>query len=96
VSAAVVYQHGPRGNIVLEANYREPPLLAGWVRLRVGACSVNYHDIFSRRGMPGIKLPLPLIIGSDIAGEVWNSDPRPGTSRSGTACWSTRCSLRWV
>ena len=68
--AAVVYQHGPRDNIVLETNYREPPIPAGWVRLRVGACSVNYHDIFSRRGMPGIKLPLPLVIGSDIAGEV--------------------------
>lgn len=68
--AAVVYEHGPLGNIVLEADYPEPALKPGWVRLRVGACSVNYHDIFSRRGMPGIKLPLPLIIGSDIAGEV--------------------------
>jgi alcohol dehydrogenase len=40
------------------------------VRVAVRACSINYHDIFSRRGMPGIKLPLPLVIGSDIAGEV--------------------------
>ena len=40
------------------------------MRLRVRACSLNYHDIFSRRGMPGIKLPLPLIVGSDVAGEV--------------------------
>jgi len=36
----------------------------------VKATSLNYHDLFSRRGMPGIRLPLPLIIGSDIAGEV--------------------------
>jgi alcohol dehydrogenase len=75
VRAAVVYQHGPRGNIVLEPNYREPTLQPEWVRLRVRACSVNYHDIFSRRGMPGIKLPLPLIIGSDIAGEVVEVGP---------------------
>ena len=68
--AAVVYEHGPLGNIILEGNYREPTIRPDWVRLRVGACSLNYHDIFSRRGMPGIKLPLPLIIGSDIAGEV--------------------------
>src|SRR5580765_2074061 len=68
--AAVVYENGPLTNIVLEENYREPPLERDWVRIRVRACSVNYHDIFSRRGMPGIKLPLPLIIGSDIAGEV--------------------------
>lgn len=73
--AAVVYEHGPRHKIVFERNYREPPLKADWVRLRVRACSVNYHDIFSRRGMPGIKLPLPLIIGSDIAGEVVELGP---------------------
>lgn len=73
--AAVVYEHGPLGNIVLETSYREPTLRPDWVRLRVGACSVNFHDIFSRRGMPGIKLPLPLIIGSDIAGEVVELGP---------------------
>ncbi len=68
--AAVVYEHGPLDRIVLEDNYRDPEAKEGWVRLRVRACSLNYHDIFSRRGMDGIKLKLPLIIGSDIAGEV--------------------------
>lgn len=68
--AAVVYEHGPLDHIVLVDDYPEPVLEAGWVKLRVHACSVNYHDIFSRRGMPGIKLPLPLIIGSDVAGEI--------------------------
>jgi alcohol dehydrogenase len=79
--AAVVYENGPLTNIVLEENYREPTLEPDWVRLRVRACSVNYHDIFSRRGMPGIKLPLPLIIGSDIAGVV----VEVGTNVSGVA-----------
>src|SRR5262245_31291451 len=73
--AAVVYEHGPLENIVLEENYREPTLQPDWVRLRVHACSINYHDIFSRRGMPGITLPLPLIIGSDVAGEVVELGP---------------------
>ncbi len=68
--AAVLYEHGPPENIVLENDYAQPQPKAGWVRLRVRACSLNYHDIFSRRGMPGIKLPLPLIVGSDVAGEV--------------------------
>ena len=31
---------------------------------------INYHDIFTRRGMPGIRIPLPIIVGSDVAGEV--------------------------
>lgn len=68
--AAVVREHGPIENILLEDEFPEPVLEAGWVRIAVRATSLNYHDIFSRRGMPGIQLPLPLVIGSDIAGEV--------------------------
>jgi alcohol dehydrogenase len=68
--AAVIYEHGSSDQIVLESDYPEPVVEDGWVRLAVRGCSLNYHDIFSRRGMPGIKLPLPLIIGSDVAGEV--------------------------
>ena len=68
--AAVIYEHGGRDKIVLENDYPEPEPEAGWVKLRVRAVAVNFHDIFSRRSMPGIELPLPLIVGSDIAGEV--------------------------
>ena len=68
--AAVVREHGDISNILLEENYPEPVIEPGWVKVAVKATSLNYHDLFSRRGMPGIRLPLPLIIGSDIAGEV--------------------------
>ena len=68
--AAVVREHGDIENIVLEDDFPEPELEPGWVKVAVKATSLNYHDIFSRRGMPGITLPLPLVIGSDIAGEV--------------------------
>jgi alcohol dehydrogenase len=40
------------------------------VLLRVTACSLNYHDVFTRRGMPGIKVPMPCIMGLDVAGEI--------------------------
>jgi alcohol dehydrogenase len=40
------------------------------VRVRVAATAVNFHDIFTRRGMPGVKINLPVIVGSDIAGTV--------------------------
>ena len=73
--AAVVYETGPLSNIILEEDYPEPDLKPEWVRLKVGACSINYHDIFSRRGMPGIKLRYPLVIGSDVAGEVVELGP---------------------
>lgn len=68
--AAVVREHGGPERIVVEDDYPVPAPSPGWVLLRVRACSLNYHDIFTRRGMPGIKVPLPIVIGSDIAGEV--------------------------
>ncbi len=68
--AAVVYEHGPLDRIVLEEAYPEPRVAPGWVKLRVRAVSINYHDIFTRRGMPGIVIPLPIIVGSDVAGEL--------------------------
>ncbi len=68
--AAVVRQHGGLDSIRLESDYPRPQAKPGWVLLRVRACSLNYHDIFTRRSMPGIKVPLPIVIGSDIAGEV--------------------------
>lgn len=68
--AAVVHQHGGADRIVLEEAWPCPQPAPGWVQLRVRACSLNYHDIFTRRSMPGIKVPLPIVIGSDIAGEI--------------------------
>jgi alcohol dehydrogenase len=40
------------------------------VIVRVRATSLNYHDVFTRRGMPGIKIGMPMIMGLDIAGEI--------------------------
>ena len=68
--AAVLYAHGPIENIVVTDAHPVPIVRPGWVSIEVKACSINYHDLFSRRGMPGIKLPLPLVIGSDVAGRV--------------------------
>ncbi len=70
MKAAVIYENGSLDNIKVVDDYPDPTLEPGYALLAVKACSLNYHDIFSRRGMPGIKLPLPLITGSDIAGEV--------------------------
>lgn len=42
----------------------------GEVLVRMLAVSVNHLDLWSRRGMPGVKLPLPLIPGCDGTGEI--------------------------
>jgi NADPH:quinone reductase-like Zn-dependent oxidoreductase len=48
----------------------EPKFKANEILLRVRACALNHLDLWYRAGIPGIKAPLPLILGSDIAGEV--------------------------
>jgi alcohol dehydrogenase len=68
--AVVTYEHGGLDRLVFEPSYRDPALGSSDVLVRVRACTLNYHDVFTRRGMPGIKIPLPVILGIDAAGEV--------------------------
>ena len=62
-------QHG--GPEVLEyTDVPEPSIRANEVLVEVRACGLNHLDIFVRKGMPGIEIPLPHILGEDIAGVV--------------------------
>lgn len=73
--AVVLYKHGGPEELIYEENFPDPQAGPGEVVLRVKATSLNYHDIFTRRGMPGIKLKLPVIIGLDLAGEIVEIGP---------------------
>ncbi len=42
----------------------------GEVLVRVRACALNHLDLWVRMGLPGVKIPLPHILGCDIAGTV--------------------------
>ncbi|MGH7093423.1 MAG: zinc-binding dehydrogenase [Stellaceae bacterium] len=68
--AIVLRAHGGSDALTYETGYPDPSPGAGEVLVKVRACSLNYHDVFTRRGMPGIKVPLPVVPGLDIAGEV--------------------------
>ena len=70
MKAAVIYQHGGPGSIRYEACFADPKPEPDDVIVRVRATSLNYHDIFTRRGMPGIKVPMPCIMGLDFAGDI--------------------------
>jgi NADPH:quinone reductase-like Zn-dependent oxidoreductase len=48
----------------------DPDLAAGEVLVRVRACALNHLDVWARRGLPRVEIPLPHISGSDVAGEV--------------------------
>lgn len=48
----------------------DPKAGPGEIVLRVRAASVNHLDIWMRKGLPGIKIPLPRVPGADAAGEI--------------------------
>jgi NADPH:quinone reductase-like Zn-dependent oxidoreductase len=51
----------------------DPKLNPGEVLVRVRACALNHLDLWERRGLEHVKIPLPHISGSDVAGEIAES-----------------------
>ncbi|MET0922359.1 MAG: zinc-binding dehydrogenase [Xanthobacteraceae bacterium] len=70
MKALVLRKHGGLDDLDVVDDHPLPKATEGHVVIRVRASSFNYHDVFTVRGMPGIKVPLPVIIGLDMAGEV--------------------------
>src|SRR5262245_25620515 len=67
---AVFFEAHGGPEVLRYGDFPDPAPGPGEVRVRVRACSLNYLDVFSRRGMPGIRIELPSITGGDCAGEV--------------------------
>jgi len=70
MKALLLRQHGSLENIEVVTDYKRPQAVESHVVIRVGASAFNYHDVFTVRGMPGIKVPLPVVIGLDMAGAI--------------------------
>jgi alcohol dehydrogenase len=69
MKALVLHEHGASG-LRYETEFPDPSPGAGDVVVRVRATALNYHDVFTRRGMPGIRIAMPAIMGLDVAGEI--------------------------
>jgi NADPH:quinone reductase-like Zn-dependent oxidoreductase len=78
MKALVLRKHGGLEELELVPDYPVPAAVEEHVVIRVRAASFNYHDVFTVRGMPGIKVPLPVVIGLDMAGEI--SEVGPGVT----------------
>lgn len=81
MKAARFHQHG--GPEVLRYENAPDPLFRrpGWALVRVHACAMNHLDIWQRRGLDRVKIPLPHISGADVAGEVVDlSGPSSGAT----------------
>ncbi len=94
-------QHG--GPEVLQVlDLPTPVPRANEVRVRVRAVALNHLDVWTRKGWPGLKLEMPHILGSDIAGVVDAvgaevADLAPGTEvlvNPGLSCGACERCLR--
>ncbi len=68
--AVLTTAHGGFEMLEVRGDHPAPVAGDGEVVVRVAATAVNFHDLFTRRGMPGVRISLPVIVGSDIAGTV--------------------------
>ncbi len=82
MKALVLREHGA-GGLRLESDFPDPAPGEGDVVIRVRATSLNYHDVFTCRGMPGIRIAMPAIMGLDVAGEIAALGPGVGDWRIG-------------
>jgi NADPH:quinone reductase-like Zn-dependent oxidoreductase len=80
MKALLLRRHGSLDDLDVVSDYPVPAAVEGHVVIRVRASSFNYHDVFTIRGMPGIKVPLPVIPGLDMASEIAEVGP-------GVAAW---------
>jgi 2-desacetyl-2-hydroxyethyl bacteriochlorophyllide A dehydrogenase len=79
MKALVLRKHGTLDELQVVSDYPVPQAIEGHVVIRVRASSFNYHDVFTVKGMPGIKVPLPVIPGLDMAGEI--AEVGPGVAK---------------
>src|SRR6202171_5833460 len=75
MKALLLRQHGGLENLQVVLDHPIPKASDGHVVIQVKASSFNYHDVFTVRGMPGIKVPLPVVVGLDMAGEIAEVGP---------------------
>lgn len=80
MKAARIHQHGGPEALVLE-EAPDPRIKADQALVRVRACALNHLDLWVRQGLPGVEIPMPHILGSDIAGEV---------VAAGELCWRVK------
>jgi len=69
VRAAVCRAYGPPEVVEVE-DVPAPPLEPGQVRVRVRAASVNFPDVLIVANEYQVKVPLPFVPGSELAGDV--------------------------
>ncbi|HEX3559184.1 MAG TPA: zinc-binding dehydrogenase [Pyrinomonadaceae bacterium] len=99
---AVVFQEQGGPEVLRLEERPEPKIRANEVLVEVRACALNHLDVWARAGLPGVEIPMPHILGNDIAGVVRETGEvvdwvRPGEEvllQPGVSCGHCRECLR--
>ena len=67
--SVLINSHGST-DVLEYKNIDEPNCPANKIKVNIKAASINHLDIWVRNGIPGIQIPLPMILGSDGAGVI--------------------------
>jgi NADPH:quinone reductase len=86
MKAAYINQPGPPESIVV-GDLPKPQPVGSQVLIRVAATSVNPVDTYIRSGSFKLDLPLPFIVGCDLAGRVEGLGPVAKRFRVGERVW---------
>src|SRR5262245_33831908 len=69
MKAVRFHEHGG-ADVLRYEDVPDPEPGPGEIVVRVKAAALNHLDIWERKGLPGVALPLPHISGADVAGVV--------------------------
>ena len=73
MKAVLIREHGGLDKLEL-TEVPDPKPKAGEAIVRVRAAALNHLDLWVRRGIPGVKYPLPIIPCSEVAGVIEQVD----------------------
>lgn len=83
MKAVIFKEHGGPEVLQHTETAADPSIKANEVLVEVRACALNHLDVWARGGLPGIEIPLPHILGNDVAGVVREVGPLVNWVRAG-------------
>src|SRR5262244_2658585 len=69
MKAVVFREHGGPERLDL-AEMPVPAITSTGILVEIRACALNHLDLWTLRGLPGLKIKLPHVLGNDISGRI--------------------------
>lgn len=93
MKAAYFEKTGP-ADVIQYGDLPVPKITGSQVLVKAGAVAVNPIDTYIRGGAPYWQLPMPYIIGSDLAGTVEDVSPQVKRFKKGDRVWCSSQGLQ--